>query len=222
MEQRTPRLGSAERHSIGALAIASVAAERLAAHVSLRILLERAVGAQWRGAPLTRSGHGKPHLEGAPVAFSLSHAPGLALIGLARSGLIGVDVERTRPVRVNEPRRGRIEAAAAALNAAQPLPEGADQRFLQAWVRLEALAKAQGCGLGRLLTRLGLIANGEVDSGALGERIAAVRGAALGAVVCDLRLGEGLYAAAALGPQRPFPQVCWLPDSAGGIEQLLA
>ena len=156
LEERTPRLSAADRARAADLSDLTVRAEWVATHIALRLLIERAAGTQWRRATFMRSERGKPHLDGAPLAFSISHAPGLALIGLAPGGSIGVDVERTRRVRVGEARRARIEAAGAALSN-EPLPAEGSARFLQAWVRLEAVAKADGCGIGRLLTRLGIL-----------------------------------------------------------------
>ena len=199
-----------------------VAAEWLAAHIALRLLLERRVGARWRGMPLVRGQGARPHLEGAPVAFSLSHVSGLALIGLTLSGDIGVDIERERTVRVGAPRRGLIEAAGAALNAEQALPAVAgDARFLQAWVRLEAFAKAQGYGIGRLLTRLGIVGGRDIAAVDLEERVETARAGAQAQAVHDLDLGrEGLFAAVALPPAVAVPEVHWLPAALDGLEKL--
>jgi hypothetical protein len=70
LERRTPRLSGSERENARTFADAVVAYEWLAAHVALRVLLERAAGAEWRGVPFVRAGHGKPRLDGAPVARS--------------------------------------------------------------------------------------------------------------------------------------------------------
>ena len=118
LEERTPRLSAADRARAADLSDLTVRAEWVATHIALRLLIERAAGTQWRRATFVRSERGKPHLDGAPLAFSISHAPGLALIGLAPGGSIGVDVERTRRVRVGEARRARIEEAGAALSNA--------------------------------------------------------------------------------------------------------
>jgi len=221
IERVTPRLSAAERRNAEGLNDAAVAAEWLTAHIALRILLERAVGTGWRGAAFGRGAHGKPQLDGAPVVFSLSHVPGLALIGISPSGTLGVDVERKRPVRVGAERREAIEAAGAALNSEQALPQGADERFLQAWVRLEALAKAEGCGIGRLLTRLGVVGDRKPSSAAVHERAKDALAAVPGAVTRDLVLGEGLYTAVALSPAQAMPQVLRLPASVDALKALL-
>lgn len=227
MEGRTPRLSDWDRQNAATFADADAAADWLATRVALRLLLERAVGARWRRVPFARAEHGKPHLPGAPVVFSLSHVPGLALIGLAVSGAIGVDLERARAVRVRAPRRARIEEAGAALNEEQPLPDGEPARFLQAWVRLEAFAKAQGCGIGRLLTRLGIVGAGATARDDLLVRVGAELSKAPVTVARDLVLGEGLFAAVAVGDEQmgsaqTVPEIVWLPTSIDGLHKLLS
>ncbi len=223
MERRTPRLSDWDRQNAATMGDRDAAAQWLAAHAALRLLLERAAGARWRGMAFARQPNVRPHLEGAPVAFSLSHVAGLALIGLAPGGDIGVDVERARPVRVRAPRRGAIEAAGAALDMGRPLPDdGDDAAFLQAWVRLEAFAKAQGCGIGRLLTQLGMAGGRAVAPEAMRERVAAARTLARAGAVHDLDLGPGLFAAVALAPELAVPQVRWLPSKLDGLESLLS
>lgn len=221
MERRRPRLSDSDRQNAAAIRDAAAAAEWLATHTALRLLLERSLGPRWRGLPFVRGPNVRPHLEGAEVAFSLAHVAGMALIGLMPGGDIGVDLERARPVRVPAPRRGLIEAAGAALNAEKPLPDAGDARFLQAWVRLEAFAKAQGCGIGRLLTRLGIVGGRDVARAALLQAVDAARAEARIDVVHDLDLGPRLHAAVALAPSRAVPQVRWLPTRLDGLEALL-
>jgi 4'-phosphopantetheinyl transferase len=221
MERRTPRLSDWDRHNAATIADANAAAQWCATHIALRLLLERAVGAQWRGAAFLRRPGVRPHLEGAPVAFSLSHVAGLALIGLAPSGDIGVDLERARAVRMSAPRRGLIETAGAALDAGAPLPDDAEARFLQAWVRLEAFAKAEGGGIGRLLTRLGVVGGRDISAADLLTQVAAARAQASANVVHDLELGQGLFAAVALVSSQALPQVRWLPGHLEGLEKLV-
>jgi phosphopantetheinyl transferase len=221
LEQSLPLLSDWERGRAATFTDAAQAQEWLAAHIALRVVLERVLGNAARGVTFARAAGGKPRLEGAPIAFSLSHIPGLALIALARDGIVGVDVEWTHAVRVREPRRARIEAAGAAINPSDPLPAGADARFLQAWVRLEAFAKAEGCGVGRLLTRLGINsarAGREEDfrfriEGVMAETQIASR---------DVVLGEGLFAAVAAAPMRAVPEVFTLPASKSALQKLLA
>lgn len=221
MERRTPRLSDWDRRHASEMADASAATQWRATHVALRVLLERAVGARWRGAPLIRGVGVRPHLEDVPVAFSLSHVAGLALIAVAPEGDIGVDLERLRRVHVKPPRRGLIEAAGAGLNPRQALPDDAEARFLQAWVRLEAFAKARGSGIGRLLTQLGIVGGRDIAQAELVEAVEAARASAGANAVFDLALGKELFAAVALPPSQALPEVRWLPVSLDGLEELL-
>lgn len=126
--------------------------ERTAAHAALRWLLARHVGAEEAAAPFVREAAGRPLIASRRVDFSLSHAAGRALVGIVRHGRIGVDLEAVRPARIGALRRLAIEAHAAGF-ARAPLPEEADRRFVQSWVRLESVAKFTGEGIGRLLDR---------------------------------------------------------------------
>ena len=223
LEERTPRLSAADRARAADLSDLTVRAEWVATHIALRLLIERAAGTQWRRATFVRSERGKPHLDGAPLAFSISHAPGLALIGLAPGGSIGVDVERTRRVRVGEARRARIEAAGAALSN-EPLPAEGNARFLQAWVRLEAVAKADGCGIGRLLTRLGILGVSDeirVGQASAGSLVAALLAGDTPPSVRDLQLGDGVYAAVASIGIVAIGEPAWLPTRVESLEKLI-
>ena len=222
MERRCTRLSEWDRETAAAMADQAAARQWLAAHVALRLVIERHLGARWRGVSFERRPNARPHLGDAAVAFSLSHIPGMALIALTPKGDIGVDLERTRLVRIRPPRRNAIEAAGAALNADSPLPELSDARFLQAWVRLEAFAKGEGCGIGRLLTRLGIVGGREIATAELLEKVASARGAAAAGAVSDLDLGAGHFAAIALAPEQIVPQPRPLPTRIDGLEDMLS
>lgn len=218
IERATPRLSDWDRKNAAAFADAAAGTEWLLAHVALRILLERMVGQRWRGVPLERAAHSKPRLADAPVAFSLSHVAGLALIAVGPHEPIGVDLERTRAVHMRPDRRARIEAAAAELDVDTALPDAGDARFLQGWVRLEAAAKAQGCGIGRLLTRLGLTRESEITMEAVAARAHSLTEAIR---VRDLAVGKRLFAAVATSPQVPVPSVRRMPATVRGLAELL-
>ena len=152
-----------------------------------------------RGVAFARSARGKPRLDEAPIAFNISHVPGLALIALARGGTVGVDLERARAVRVREPRRARIETAGAVLSRDEPFAADADARFLQAWVRLEAFAKAEGDGVGRLFTRLGISGDSARTDEDFRARLDRVLAETPVGATRDVALGEGVFAAVASG-----------------------
>jgi len=222
LEQEAPRLGARERAAILARKDAAVRQKRLSAHVALRVLLERALGTGVRGAELERPLGAKPRLPGgAGVEFSLAHGEEAALIGLSRGAAIGVDLERVRPLRIAKARRERILWAGVALLAAEPVEAPAEEAFMRAWVRLEALAKADGAGLARTLAALGVRQGGPPDGRS--EVAARVERhlSQTGLKVHDLALMRGSVAALALDKAVRAPLLRAFPVDRAGIEALL-
>jgi 4'-phosphopantetheinyl transferase len=215
IERRCPRLSEDEQARAAAMADPREADAWRTARVALRLLLEDLAGADVRRIPFAAGPAGKPRLaEGhGAVDFSLSHSGGHVLIAIADPGPVGVDLERLRKVSMAVERRQALVAAAAALVPGSLRDEGStDAGFLQSWVRLEALAKARGTGLGPLLRDLGLTrTRREQDAAAAGQAAGRLLREA-GLTVCDLELPAGLFAAVAAsggGPNRigaiPFP-----------------
>lgn len=199
LERATPRLADDDRERAAQLRDADERRYRLAAYTALRIALERRAGPATRGVKFARAVGGKPYLPGASVAFNLSHAGALALIGVASKGSIGVDLEQMRVVRTSA--RRRVEIAAAAAGLAATTAGNADDIgvFLQGWARIEAYAKAHGAGVARILGDLGLrsTAGRALPAETITSRARAmVREARL--EVRDLRMPAGFYAAAAV------------------------
>ncbi len=207
-EQITPRLAPDEEARCAAIAVRdrSEADRWRRAHIALRIALERHAGAVVRCAPYAVAPGGRPQLsnmesaEHAPY-FSLSHSGGYALIAISHAGPIGVDLETGRALSVSAERRSRIEAAAARLALDAPLASSPDDRFMQAWVRLEAVAKATGLGIGRILTEAGVVGGG-TDARVVGA-------ASEGAPVRDLSLAGGCFAAVSAAQ---LPQILLVED----------
>ncbi|MBS0241182.1 MAG: hypothetical protein JSS20_03320 [Proteobacteria bacterium] len=191
---------------------------RRLAHLALRSLLAGYVGETAARAPFSSGPEGKPyvasaHTAGKPLEFSLAHADGMALIAISTAGIVGIDIEVPRPVRIVDRRRAELEAVARSLAPGVPLPsEPPDTRFLQAWVRLEAVAKATGEGIGSLLGRI------REGSGVLSPH--PTREATLAVLDLHLPSTRPLHAAIALaatpdanGP----PSVARFPDRAGWL-----
>ncbi len=118
---------------------------------ALRQILAGYLGTAARDLVFTLNGFGKPALPSAPgaaaLAFNASHSGALALVAVARSGLIGIDVEQCRslPDAMNIAAQFFSSAEAAALQALPPAQQQAG--FFNAWTRKEALVKAHGEGL---------------------------------------------------------------------------
>lgn len=155
IERDIPRLSPDDRERADALADPREAARRRAAYIAIRIAIERLAGPAVRAQPFTRDNSGKPTLPDSGVAFSLAHTNELALIGVTRLAAIGVDLEKMRPIRMSPRHIDDIRAAGAGLGR-EPLPQGPEHAFLQAWARIEAFAKARGHTLLHTLAALGL------------------------------------------------------------------
>jgi 4'-phosphopantetheinyl transferase len=218
LEREAPRLTPQDLRRARSIQDAHKRHERVAIATALRILLERMAGPLAAKAPFVTGARGKLGLADSSVQFSLSHIEGHALIGLTRAGEIGVDLESDRPLRLSDRRRAELTAAAEGL-AGKLAGTSPDARFLHAWCRLEAFAKARGHGLGRTLADLGL-RSGRPRTSAEIEAAARAAVRAAGMTVRDIRLQAGLYAAVVSGSvARVLPKR--FPADRAGIQRLL-
>src|ERR1700693_2272020 len=95
-----------------------------------------------RGKPAIASGVERP-----PIHFNLSHAHGLALIGITRKREIGIDVELIRPDFATEDIAKRYFSPKE-IDCLNRLPgERTTEAFFLCWTRKEAYIKAKGDGL---------------------------------------------------------------------------
>ena len=188
-----------------------------------RVALRRALGA-WTSVPFERrafeiTAHGRPYLAAPAPQFSLSHAGAYALVAISDSGAIGADIEFIAPRKILAERRQRLEAFAGQL-CASPLPDESDARFIQAWCRIEAVAKAEGCGVGRLLTRAGVMGPKGTTADVAATAGIASGASAPGLCAADLDVGDLApgFAAAIAGPApqmaAPWPAALWADDGA--------
>jgi 4'-phosphopantetheinyl transferase len=223
LERARPRLGASERAAILARRDPLERRRRLAAHVALRVVLERLLGSGVCGRELLPGR--QPRLEGYQVDLSLSHADDLALIGVGLGCRIGVDLERLRAIVIAPDRRRLILRAAAALAPAAAHAAGSDCAFLRAWVRLEALAKASGHGLALTLSELGLWHAGRPRGGQLVAVDVAVLArqhlAKTGLGVHDLAPAAGAVAAVALSAGMRVPPLSAFPATRAQIAALI-
>jgi 4'-phosphopantetheinyl transferase len=188
-EASTPRLSASDRLRIDRLSGDPVRQSLWrAARIATRIVLERVAGPRVRGADFEIASGGRPSLgEGFPH-FNVSHTADVALIAVCRSSPVGVDVERHRALSISAERRQRIVAAAARFTGNEAADPDNDVNVLIAWVRLEAVAKARGSGIGVLLTEQGVIGS---------AREKREKSAKSSPVVTDLDVGTSYVAAVA-------------------------
>jgi len=189
-ETTTPRLSAEEAASLDAITNPDIKRLRRAAYIARRRVLEQVFGAAIRQRDFPRNRYGRPELpSGFTGSHSLSHAGRFALIAASQASRIGVDLEAPRTIRMPAVRRAIIQSAARTLSP-NPLPIDDDACFLQAWTRLEALAKADGHGIGHLLTAIGAMGGSPARPHA-----ASALAASHALTVHDLPLGSGLTAA---------------------------
>lgn len=168
IERQRGRMAREDLSRIAETGVPELARQRRLSIIATRLLIARCVGSdRFDRVAFRRLAGGKPVLEGDGPAFSYAHADGRVLVAVGEVEAIGVDIEPARSLRMSAERRRLLIDAAAALAAcnhaqddAGPLApgEGDEQAALRAWVRLEAYAKALGCGIGRVLTERGVIA----------------------------------------------------------------
>jgi len=187
-ERRTARLSADDHVRLDATADTGVRETRFLAHVALRLTIARiSHGSAWDGAAFIRSPAGRPSLPGSEIDFNLSHAGRYVLIAASRiaerAASLGVDIETPRSVCMSADRQQRLVEAASHLSDDPARCRDIDDWvLLQAWVRIEALAKALDLGALRVLTALGVL--GGAQRGAVG----ATSGGGLGAFLREAGL----------------------------------
>lgn len=124
----------------------------LATRLVLRTLLAERLGVEPEAVPLAMNADGRP-VPGVPgPVFSIAHSGEMALCALAEEGeRLGVDLERLRPV----PRALALAREVLGETVGRELealsPSHRSSAFLAAWTRHEALVKAAGGSLARVL-----------------------------------------------------------------------
>ena len=124
-------------------------ARYLAAHALTRLALGAVLGAAPADLEMDRTcrcggHHGKPRLAGdQPPGFSLTHSGSVVGVAVSTDPLVGLDVERRRPI-------AGLDALARHVRA--PGEDTGD--FFVTWTRKEALLKATGDGLATPMSEL--------------------------------------------------------------------
>ncbi|MGA2660798.1 MAG: 4'-phosphopantetheinyl transferase superfamily protein [Verrucomicrobiota bacterium] len=130
----------------------------IAGRGQLRAVLGRCLGADPAALEFSYGPQGKPALagvwSGSGWHFNLAHSADVAVLAVTRSGPVGVDVERIRPLTdvgrlVSRFFSPREDAAFRAL----PEDQKADA-FFRLWTRKEAWLKATGEGITQSLARV--------------------------------------------------------------------
>jgi phosphopantetheinyl transferase len=188
------RLSTDEFERAKAMLDERLAKRWLTGRTALRLLLEKRCGHDFRRQAFVPAPGGRPTLPaGFGVDFSVADSDPYLLIAITAGEVAGVDIEVPRKMKLSQPHVDRMLVAAAALG-------GRTTMALQAWTRIEALAKALGQTLAATLPELGIQGTGSstmtLDEVERRTRALLVR---TGVAVADLSLSGGLVGALA-GP----------------------
>ena len=128
----------------------------IAGRGALRGILAPYLNAQPAELGFDYSPNGKPSLAGrfaeSKIHFNLAHSDELALIAVTRIGIVGVDVEKVRPVKDMDHLVARFFSPRES-DAFQKVAEAEKPAaFFNLWTRKEALLKATGEGITRSLS----------------------------------------------------------------------
>jgi 4'-phosphopantetheinyl transferase len=141
-------LSAVERGRADAFHFARDRALYTAAHAGLRRVLARELGAEPAELAFTVEEGGRPRLAGETgLHFSLSHAGDRALVAVARTPRVGVDVEVARPGVDVERLAARNYTASERAELAALAGDERRSAFYRVWTRKEAYVKALGKGL---------------------------------------------------------------------------
>ena len=141
-------LDDAERVRAGTFRFARDRARFVARRAFLRRILGDYLGVAPAAVRYRPGATGRPEIDGpAAITVSTSHSDGLAIVAVARGRLVGVDLERLRPI------PDALDLARSLFTAAEydrlriTAVDARSQAFLRLWTRKEAIAKALGLGL---------------------------------------------------------------------------
>jgi 4'-phosphopantetheinyl transferase len=124
------------------------------AHQALDQLLGQYLGVEPASLEFGTEPNGKPFLAGGELSFNLSHSGELGLVAVARALPVGVDVEHVREFRDSDRLARRICSPREYEHLqASPVPD----ELLRLWVRKEAVVKASGEGVDRLLLEVDVL-----------------------------------------------------------------
>jgi 4'-phosphopantetheinyl transferase len=183
---------------------------------SLRLLLARYLSIPPQRITFAYGEQGKPALaqahyskpSGEPLRFNLAHSDQLALFAITRTGRIGIDIERIKPLD-----DGEIGQMAERYFAAEEhevlrglLPPARNEAFYTYWTRKEAYIKALGSGLSAPLDSFAVSVAPDEPAQLL--RIDESAEAAAHWVLYPLSPGAG-YVATLAADEPPLRLRCW-------------
>ena len=145
--ERAALLAPAEHARAARFGTATLRRRWIAGRGALRIVLGRLLDEVPGEIDIRRGRRGRPELAGAAPDFNVSHTNGVAVIGVARRGRIGIDIERGDRAVGADRLAKRFLAPAERITLGEMPNVARGARFLRYWTCKEAMSKATGDGL---------------------------------------------------------------------------
>ena len=117
------------------------------AHAMWRSVLGWCLGCEAAAVRITSTSTGQPQLPGTPWATSLSHSGSWVAVAVGRTAVVGVDIERSPPLRALNDLVSTVCTPREAIDMCALPPAEREHAMLRLWTRKEALLKAFGTGL---------------------------------------------------------------------------
>jgi 4'-phosphopantetheinyl transferase len=136
-----------ERTRARAIQIPERRAEFLASRRMLRELLADRLHRALEGVVIQEGATEKPRLAGGEIEFSCAHRDRWCAVAIAEGCPVGVDLEPIRPLHGLEAVVAHFFPPDAQADFMSAAPNERPAVFFRWWTRLEATAKASGCGL---------------------------------------------------------------------------
>lgn len=117
------------------------------AHAMWRSALALCLRCEAAAVRVTSTSAGQPQLPGTPWATSLSHSGSWVALAVGRTAVLGVDIERSPPLRALNDLVSTVCTPREAIDMHDLPPAAREHAMLRLWTRKEALLKAFGTGL---------------------------------------------------------------------------
>jgi 4'-phosphopantetheinyl transferase len=146
-------LSAAERSHLKTLRLPQVAQRYAASRWFQRVLLGLYVSQSPAALQFMTGSHGKPYLANQAVQFNLSHSGDWLVMAVSAAQVIGVDIEKVRPISRLD---GLVQRCLTEAEC-KTLPADTHQRagfFLRYWTCKEAYLKATGTGLSHPMSQV--------------------------------------------------------------------
>lgn len=145
------RLAPEERHRADRYRVSQARELFVIGRACVRMLLAVEARVRPEQVSIEVGEHGKPESIGSrinPQSFNVSHCSGMVVIATARSGAVGIDVERVdRGIDVMETARAALHPNELCQLEGIAEPDELRRAFFGCWTRREAVTKADGRGL---------------------------------------------------------------------------